>query len=206
MKDLIILAADLDTENVLTGLLPRLAPMGLSGPFSYALERHPYRDNGCANHAAEFLRGFAGQYKKALVIFDLEGSGQEALGRVALEQAIEQSLVANGWAGGNVAAIAIDPEVENWIWVNSPHVARALNWKREDDVYHWLAAEGWLIAGEAKPRRPKEAMETVLRKITKRSRSAAIYKQIAEKVNFTRCEDAAFRKLLTHLTTWFPAI
>jgi len=86
MKDLIILVADLDTENVLLGLLPRLEHVYGTRKFTFDIKRHPYRDPGCFTGSTDFLRPFSIQYRHALVVFDREGSGQEKLMREAIEQ------------------------------------------------------------------------------------------------------------------------
>jgi hypothetical protein len=202
MKDLIILVADLDIENVLNGLLPRLESVCGTESFSYDIRRHINRDPGCLNEAADFLRPFSNQYKHALVIFDKEGCGRETDNREILEAKVANALENNGWAVGKVAAVAIEPEVENWMWVNSPAVSKALNWKEPQALYDWLSENGWSQKDASKPNRPKEAIEAVLKR-TKKARSSSIYKNIAENVSFRRCEDAAFLKLLATLREWF---
>lgn len=202
MKDLIVLVADLDTENVLQGMLPRVPMVCGTRTFTFDIRRHINRDPGCLNESADFLRSFTGQYTYALVVFDKEGSGHENKSRSAIEQQVEQMIAANGWATGHVAVITIDPEVENWMWINSPHVTQALEWKGSASLFDWLTANGFLETGAAKPGRPKEAMEAVLRK-NRRPRSAAIYKAIAEQVSWKRCTDPAFLKMIQVLTQWF---
>ncbi|MDX2285257.1 MAG: hypothetical protein NW241_13915 [Bacteroidia bacterium] len=202
MKDLIVLAADLDIERVVQELIPRLPHVYGTRPVSFDIFRHQYRDSGCATGSPEFLRPFLGQYQCALVVFDREGSGQEARPREAIEAGIEAELVQNGWPSGRVMAIAIDPEIENWMWVPSPRVAAALNWIAETSLYDWLMASGYLTAGSSKPHRPKEAMEAVLRH-TRRPRSASIYEEIARHVSFRSCTDASFLKMMQGLRHWF---
>ncbi|MEK7253640.1 MAG: hypothetical protein AAB316_02775 [Bacteroidota bacterium] len=202
MKDLIILVADLDTENVLKGLLPRLEHVCGTRNFSFDLRRHINRDPGCLNESADFLRPFSNQYHHALVVFDKEGCGQESQAREELETKVADALASNGWQEEKVAAIVVDPEIENWMWLNSPHVSKALNWEESQSLYAWLVENGWRRENASKPDRPKEAMETVLKK-TRKPRSASIYKSIAENVSFSKCEDQAFLKLLDKLKTWF---
>ncbi len=204
MKDLIILVADLDTENVLQGLLPRLEHVYRTRPFSFDIRRHINRDPGCLNESVDFLRPFATQYHYALVVFDKEGCGKEGRGREALESSVEAALSANGWATEQISAIVTDPEIENWIWVNSANMSKELNWNEAKALYAWLQENGWREQDASKPVRPKEALEAVLRK-TKKPRSASIYKNIAGKVSFTKCEDPAFLKLIEKLKSWFPS-
>jgi hypothetical protein len=44
MKDLIVLVADLDTENILLGLLPRIERVCGTRAFSFDIRRHINRD------------------------------------------------------------------------------------------------------------------------------------------------------------------
>jgi hypothetical protein len=97
----------------------------------------------------------------------------------------------------------IDPELEIWVWTDSPHVPTALGWKRDlTSLQRWLIDHHLWIAGRAKPERPKEAMEKILR-LNSRPRSSAIYEDLARKVSLQRCQDAAFLKLRETLVEWF---
>lgn len=99
----------------------------------------------------------------------------------------------------------IDPELETWVWSESPHVDAALGWSgRSPDLRSWLTERGWLDSGNPKPRRPKEAVEKALWAIRK-ARSSAIYAQLARKVTVSGCVDPAFSKLKATLQTWFVA-
>ncbi len=202
MKDLIILVADLDTENVLRGLLPRLEHVYGTSPFSFDIRRHINRDPGCLNESVDFLRPFATQYHHALIVFDKEGSGKEDLTREAIESIVENALSGNGWSVENIAAIVTNPEIENWVWVNSVSMSKELNWNESKALYAWLEENGWRNEKASKPTRPKEALEAVLRK-TKKPRSASIYKNIAKNVSFLKCEDPAFLKLIDKMKSWF---
>lgn len=202
MKDLIILVADLDIENVMQGLLPRLTHVLGTRDFSFDIKRHPYRDPGCMTGSADFLRPFIHQYCHALVCFDKEGSGQEKNSRSEIEIQVETELINSGWTEENIAAIAIEPELETWMWINSPKVSEALGWNGAQQLYDWLKENEWLEHGEEKPKRPKEAMEAVLKK-TKKARSASIYRNIATNASFRNCKDKAFLKTIALLKKWF---
>jgi len=80
-----------------------------------------------------------------------------------------------------------------------------LGWAgREPGVRVWLVRKGLLQADQRKPLRPKDAVEGALR-VARKRRSSSIYRQLAEKVSFSRCEDPAFVKLETVLRSWFAA-
>ena len=90
------------------------------------------------------------------------------------------------------------------MWSDSPRVDQALGWQgRKPSLRSWLETKGFLREGEAKPERPKEAIQEALR-VVKRPRSAARYKEIAAKVSFKRCIDPSFEKFRRTLQTWFP--
>jgi hypothetical protein len=136
------------------------------------------------------------------VIFDREGCGRQQLGRELLETEVEQRLAASGW-GDRAAAVAIDPELEIWVWSDSPEVDAALGWSgRDPSLSNWLVAEGFRNANERKPREPKRAVEEALR-IARKRRSSAIYEQLAKRVGLQRCADVAFLKLTATLQRWF---
>jgi hypothetical protein len=202
MKDLLVLVADLDTENVLNGIFPRLEKVCGIHSFTFDIRRHTNRDPGCANEGVDFLRPFTNNYRFAMIIFDREGSGQERKSRVEIEENLENLLALNGWNAAQIAVIVIDPEIENWIWIDSPNVSNAFNWNNSEKLYDWLSNNDWLEVGADKPERPKEALEKVLR-ISKKPRSASIYLEIAEKTSFAKCTDKAFVKMLNQLKLWF---
>ncbi|MCB0571155.1 MAG: hypothetical protein KDC66_15380 [Phaeodactylibacter sp.] len=119
-----------------------------------------------------------------------------------LDIEVEKSLYTNGWSPTNASVISIDPEVEKWMWIRSPHVANALGWQDHTVLFDWLIANKFMGASDIKPARPKEAMEAVLKTVRK-PRSSSIYGSIAEKASWKHCTDPAFLKLIDVLTNWF---
>ena len=98
----------------------------------------------------------------------------------------------------------LDPELEAWVWSDSPHVDDVAGWKnRRPSLRRWLISQDYLQEGATKPG-PKEALEAALRTVRK-PRSASLYRQLAEKVSLRRCNDPSFLELKTVLTAWFPA-
>ena len=202
ISDLVILVPDKNIEFAVRGLLSRPESMGIRRP-SYAIYAHPERDPGCRLRADDFLSVFAKQFSHALVIFDLEGSGGQDQGRKALEEDMEGRLARKGWT--DCAAIVIDPELEIWVWSDSPEVDSVLGWTgRNPSLREWLRDRNLLADDAVKPLRPKEAMEACLRE-SGRKRSSSIYEELASRVSFNRCTDPAFEKLKSILQTWFGA-
>jgi hypothetical protein len=136
------------------------------------------------------------------VVFDREGCGDEGSSREELESRVESLLFKNGWSH-RAAAIVIDPELENWVWSDSPVVDEIAGWKDPTtSLRDWLRAQSWLASDAVKPVRPKEAFEAVLRK-THEPRSSALYGQLARRVDFSGCTDPSFLKLKSTLQGWF---
>jgi hypothetical protein len=120
-----------------------------------------------------------------------------------LEALIEERL-SNHWED-RAAAIVIDPELENWLWTDSPHVAEEIGWTRGiSDLREWLHDAGFLAQGQSKPSDPKAAKQRVMQ-LTKKHSSAALFQAVAKRVSLQRCVDPAFRKLKATLRGWFPA-
>jgi hypothetical protein len=203
MKDLVVLVADKNTQFTLQGLLSRHQSLGIRDVSqSNDIFVHPQRDPGCYNQSVDFLRSFKGVYDFGLVIFDHEGSGQEIKNREEIEDELEQKLNDSGW-NNRVAVIVLEPELESWIWSDSPHVERILGWEEQtSSLKNWLINQNFLESEQIKPSRPKEALETTLRFVSK-PRSSSIYEQLAKTVGFARCQDDSFLKLKIVLQTWF---
>src|SRR5512146_960457 len=126
MKDLIILVADLDTEYSLRGLLSRPKAIGIQ-TITFDIFPHPHRDPGCLLESVDFLRGFTRQYRHALVIFDHEGCGRETQTPAGLAATVAAGLANSGWSDRAMPIILV-PELEIWVWSDSPQVDAALGW------------------------------------------------------------------------------
>ena len=137
-----------------------------------------------------------------LVVFDHDGCGRESTPREVLEAELEGRFAGVGW-GGRAAAVIISPEVESWIWSESPAVDAELGWTgRSPGLCAWLAARGWLRG--VKPHHPKEAYRAALLAVNRKP-SPERLSRLAAQVSFQRCVDPAFLKLKTALQSWFPA-
>lgn len=122
--------------------------------------------------------------------------------RAVLEQEVERRLSSSGWED-RAAAVVIDPELEIWVWNDSPHVEAVLGWDTgTSSLRDWLRQKGWLAEGTSKPTQPKRAVEEALR-ISRKPRSSAIYQQLAQRVSIDRCVDPSFVRLRQILTRWF---
>ncbi|MBX9790909.1 MAG: hypothetical protein K2Y37_18480 [Pirellulales bacterium] len=201
-SDLIVLAACQNTKFALLGMLNQSERLRIR-PISFTIIVHPEHDPGCVRTSAEVLRSQQRLYEKALVMCDYEGSGAREESAIDVEKRIEQRLSVSGWAGRS-AAVVIDPELEAWVWSDSPHVEEVLGWRyRIPTLRAWLVDQGFLSTEYAKPAHPKEAVLAALKAANLR-RSSAIYASLARSVSFERCSDRAFARLKDVLRNWFP--
>jgi hypothetical protein len=202
-KDLVVLTTDKNAQFAVRGILSRFQSLGIRQltPDYYL---HPGKDSGVLHTAHDFLRSFSKIYMHALVIMDREGSGQDEIGRVDMEATIETALGKSGW-DDRAAVVVIDPELDIWVWSDSPHLDHELGWSGcRPDLRSWLRSRNHLAIDARKPHRPKEALEAALKHVRK-PRSSALYQAIAERVSLVKCTDLAFVKLKTVLQKWFSS-
>lgn len=158
-------------------------------------------DPGVYTKGHELLRPYQHSHQCALVVVDCEWEGSP--GKAAIVEQITARLVKSGWSADAVRVIAIEPELENWLWQDKPQVADALRYRGDVPLRQHLANQGLWPAGAAKPTRPKEAAEWVLRQ-TRQPRSSAIYQKLAELISIKGCTDAAFAEMHAAMQAWFP--
>lgn len=189
-------------EHALRGLFSRPEALGIR-PIGSETFIHPQHDPGCARRGVSFLSNFSEQYDYGLLLFDHEGSGKEQNAPEELERTLGEEFTRSAW-GERARAIVVSPELEAWVWSNSPHVDEVAGWaQRRPSLHDWLVESGFLQEGQVKPPRPKEAFRAALR-ASRIARSASLYQQIAEKVSLHGCADRSFRELRRTLRTWFP--
>jgi hypothetical protein len=171
-KDLVALTADANMAQAISGLLDRSASLNIR-PLTFDVLVHPQRDPGCLRRAGDILRPLVHLYDHAMVLFDHEGCGQEDMAAIVLANRLKDELGNMGWHD-SAEAIIFEPELEQWVWTNSPHVDRVLGWaNRQPDLRTWLHDHGHWPDEAPKPPRPKEAMEAALFS-TRIPRSSAI--------------------------------
>ncbi|MFP4500561.1 MAG: methylation-associated defense system protein MAD4 [Candidatus Hydrogenedentota bacterium] len=203
VKDLVVLAADKCIEAAVTGLLTRHESLRIR-QISYDSFTHPENDSGCRKYAGNILGPLSQRYTYALVVFDRDGCGREKDSSQTLEASVRESLSAEGW-GNRAEAVVIVPELEAWVWSDSPHVPSALGWQGQPtELRAYLEKQELWQAQASKPNAPKECVQDVLRQAQKPF-SSAIFARLAQNVGLARCTDPAFAKLKQVLQQWFPA-
>lgn len=200
-EDLIVLVADGTMREAVRTILSRHRALGIH-QIDYLVVPHPEHDPGVFLRSQDFLRPFSSGYRHAMAMFDREGCGREESAEdLASEVEKRLSVV---W-GEECAAIVLDPELERWLWSDSPEVDQVLGWQGQEPALRtWLVESGYLLQGEWKPDRPKEAVERAL-KLVRKPRSAALYRRLAESVSLRRCTDPSFSGFRSVLQRWFPA-
>ena len=200
-RDLVILRADKDIEFTLRGLFRGPKRIGVA-PIEPEFYRHEHRDPGCYHEGAEFLSRFARDTLHGLVVFDRKWQGAPSQKADELARIVEAKLK-HHWRD-RARCIVIDPEIESWMWVDSPTMESILGWGASSPrLRAWLEAEGLWPSGEAKPSDPKLAFEEAARAI-RRKPSSALFRAIAEDVDPSGCTDHAFRRMVKILRRWFP--
>ena len=129
---------------------------------------------------------FPEEYRNGLLIFDHAGSGLEQRPHLDIQDELNGQFVNSTEWGDRARALVLSPELEVWVWSDSPHVDEIAGWSgQQPTLRQWLVDKGWIQQITAKPERPKEAFEAALRRARK-SRSSSLYRKIAQAV-FAEC-------------------
>lgn len=159
-------------------------------------------DPGLYTRAEAYARGPLASHAHLDVILDAGWQGSP--GAPAIRSAVEEACARAGWSAGDVCVAVIEPEVENWVWLDHPVVEEVVGHASPPSLRAELATSGGWPADAAKPPRPKETLEAVLRQNNVR-RSSSLYQSIASRVSVGRCTDPAFLHLAACLRRWYPA-
>jgi len=201
--DLVMLVPGKDDREGLSGVLSRRESLGTRAIASEILV-HPRRDPGCFREAPEILQTYLRRARYALVVFDHEGSGQEERALEEVQDNLRDRLSRSGWEK-RAEVVVIRPELEVWVWSDSPIVEKVLGWSgRTPGLRDWLRERDFWPEGARKPPRPKECLRDALRAV-QRPLSSAIFSRLAEGVSLERCQDPSFVRLTEILKAWFPS-
>lgn len=206
-KDLVILVPDADIKTVVCTLLEHRRPSLGIRKVDFHPILHLESDGGVRKKAHDSLRSYVGHCHNAIVLFDYRGCGEEGeKDAEEIEAGVMSNLTRSGWNHDNALVVVIVPELEAWVWSNSPWVAKAVGWQGGDTRHlkSYVKRMGFQFDPLGKPVEPKEALEHVLRKC-RISRSASIYGEIARKVSLRDCGDRSFSRLKNFLGQKFPA-
>src|ERR1041384_5208766 len=207
MRDCFFIVADANMEYTLRG-------MQMRDRFDLTLQCRTFEfdprqdlfvavgdnDPGLLQRIESYVRPVRTSHRHLVVMIDAEWSGSP--GAAAIGSQILEACERSGWRKHDVVATVLDPELEVWIWQDSPIVERVLGYQgsslRQD-----LASSGAWPPERNKPPRPKETLEAELRR-RRIPRSSALYYKIAQQISVKRCVDPAFVELRAALQRWFP--
>lgn len=199
MLDLAILVADKNMQFALQGALERPQAMGIR-EITFEITPHFGHDGGMRTIGPQLLALKRSRATYGLLVFDYEGCGA-AEPVDELESKMNERL-RQQWAD-NAKTVIISPELDIWVWGNENALGQVLQWNKPERIHAWLKKRGFGFSQTAKPERPKEALDAIMRELHE-PRSSARYKEIAEKISLKRCVDPAFLRLKQQLQAWFP--
>ena len=211
MRPLLFLVADKNMEFALRGFFERDGWYHRVGCARFDFEAKSdivvasgQNDPGIYSAGDVLLRPFAKKYAHVVVMVDEQWEGSP--GAQAIRERVDQHIKEAGWPQDAGLSLVLVPEVDVWLWSDSPHTPMALGWSSWQALRSALRTSGWLTADEAKPSRPKQAAEWALKNAPKpRPRSSKLYARVTSSVSVARCKDNAVETLLQKLRTWFPA-
>jgi len=199
--DLVVVVADGGIEQAILGMLTRPPALGIRPLKGVEFPKLRESDGGTYTRGHELAALYKDTHQHALIVFDLDWEGRPSDDPAVLEASVEGSLAAEWGLRGR--CVVIDPELEVWVWSDSPHVATGLGWDRMPELRQWLGSKGLWNAADPKPADPKAAYLAAI-EAKRVQKSNANFRALAEKVGFSRCQDRSFQRLGEILRGWFP--
>lgn len=208
MKELVILVADAAMEAVLRTFFEREAVEKRLGcgeisidPVQDIFRDRLHTDGGVHRRAHEILRPYIRTHRRAMVVLDQQFGAERPADQVRFE--ILDNLRRNGWPD-RCEVVVIDPELEVWLWQDSPHVARAVGHQGIQSLREHLAGVGDWPENLDKPKEPKGTLHRLVRE-NRVGVATGVYCNIAKQVSVKGCVDESFQRFLMALRDWFPA-
>lgn len=198
--DLVVVVADGGIEQAIRGILSRHASLGIRPLKQVDCPKFRALDSGTYLRGSELAAAYLETHEHASIVFDLEWEGRPSDNPAILEQTVETSLAAQWGTRGR--CVVINPELEAWVWSDSPHVATGLGWDTMPELKAWLIAGGLWNSCDSKPLDPKAAYLAAISE-KRVQQSNATFRALAEKVGLQRCQDRSFQRLVNILQAWF---
>ncbi len=135
MRDLFFLVADSNMEYAIRGFFERGATHQILGcrPFEFDPGRDRDivvaagdNDPGLYVRANEWLKARATGYRHVVVMIDAEWEGSP--GAEAIRNKLGKHIEDAGWAAADGLGLVLEPEVDIWLWSDSPHSATTMGW------------------------------------------------------------------------------
>lgn len=126
--DLVMLVPGKDERETFEGLLSSRQESLAIRNICYEILVHPRRDPGCFHEGPAVLQTYQNLAHYALVVLDHEGSGQDERSPDAVREDMLTRLYTSGWKD-RAQVIVLCPELESWVWSDSPEVDQAVGWQ-----------------------------------------------------------------------------
>jgi len=208
MRDCFFIVADANMEYTLRGMLSRERfDLTLQcGLFAFdarldLLVAVGDNDPGLFQRIESYVRPVRASHSYLVVMIDAEWAGSP--GAAQIRTHIVEGCVRSGWSENDVVAVVMDPELETWMWQDSPIVESVVGHSGPSLRQHLAASGAWPLTS-AKPLRPKETLEAELRRNRIPRIVGTLYRKVAERVSVKSCVDPAFAELQAALRRWFP--
>jgi hypothetical protein len=166
MKDLLVYVADTDAEVFLRAVLGKPQALKIRA-IDFDIRRHPQRDSGMVQSGAGLASLLMGNYQKALLVLDYQGSGRDTSKNPQtpkeVQEDIQRQLGLKGLAGKSAVAVLV-PELEQWLWFCEAAVARhcGMTGAQLAEKVEECAAKLGKAADSLKTEQPKELFEYVM--------------------------------------------
>lgn len=209
MRDCMFYVADLNMAEAFKGFLLRdkfYLSLGCSAfdfdPLQDLARAKGKTDGGLWRQAGTLLKGYLRTHQRLVVCLDCDFGGSP--GQAQIKEDISQQLLATGWQQPSFIVLAIDPELEQWIWQDSIHLEQVLKHQSPPSLRAALAASNDWPPGADKPINPKGTLVSLVDRNLGGDRSSSLYAKITSKVSPARCADPEFQALRKQLQVWFP--
>jgi len=207
MKDLFVFTADADALAVIRSVLARPLAIGIR-PVTYEVDRHTGRDPGMVRSGPELARMRVSKtaFAKLVLIWDHKGSGWEEKSADRAREEIQTRLKQVTWEGRS-EAVAVVPEIEEWLW-HSPislagHLQTGL--AKLSALVQDFASKQNLDCDTCKLRYPKEVLEEIFYRLARRRPLPRDFEQIAMTASLNDWQTSqTFGVLVNTLRRWFP--
>jgi hypothetical protein len=211
MRDCVFFTADSTMKQALLGFMTRndrFAHYNLgTAPFAFDPNEDLFSsatmDPGTYTTGEELMRPFQKTHRHAVLMLDAQWDGSP--GAAAIRTDLSNRILVTGWPADAFKVIVIEPELEAWIWQRNQRLATALKFGSVAEMVKAVhdAKVDW-PNGQAKPSRPKEALEAVATRKRKIGYSSALHRAITTTISLAGCRDNAFLELRQTLQRWFP--
>lgn len=210
MRDCVFFTADSTMKQALLGFMTRndrFAHYNLgTAPFAFDPNEDLFSsatmDPGTYTTGEELMRPFQKTHRHAVLMLDAQWDGSP--GAAAIRTDLSNRILVTGWPADAFKVIVIEPQLEAWIWQRNQRLATALKFGSVAEMVKAVhdAKVDW-PNGQAKPSRPKEALEAVATRKRKIGYSSALHRAITTTISLAGCRDNAFLELRQTLQRWF---